>query len=340
MKNNGHPIQPLPNPSPQSKAPATRLKRFAHAAFEEAEADGAYQVSAAIRKAGNLTDENLKNAERDLHGLFQRYGLTVPVPISSLKCGLFHVHYFSLWSWFNFLMADYSNLLLGGFRFGDPLAGLLLESFWKMYRVAHGDHWVFQEHSERLRQCVPYYLHLDEGTGLRKSAVLVINMQACWGQGTSDEFEKLHTSGLGRRDADMEDYMLRAAFQNQRGSSLESRFLYTLIPKKMYTKKNHFVYDKVLKTLATESRKLASEGIGGTFPICLGMKGDAPALAKAGHYTRSFQKLTWLDLAKNICFIQTTFQVLNDTMGAHQTTMVVFKSHQTRSFQNMSDNFS
>jgi len=294
-----------PNPTTVlSKAPAIRLKRFAHAAFEEAEADGAYRVSAAIKKAGNLTEENLKNAERDLHGLFQRYGLTVPVPTSSLKCGLFHVHYFSLSSWFNFLMADYSNLLLGGFRFEDPLAGLLLESFWKMYRVAHCDHWVFQEHGERLRQCVPYYLHLDEGTGLRKSAVLVINMQACWGQGTADAFEKLHASGLGRTDADMEDYMLRAEFHNQRGSSLQSRFLYTLIPKKMYTKKNHFVYDKVLKTLATESRKLASEGIGvtGIFPICLGMKGDAPALAKAGHYTRSFQKLTWLDLAKNRCF--------------------------------------
>ena len=107
------------------------------------------------------------------------------------------------------------QLLLGGVRFGGPLVGLLLESFWKMHRVAHGDHWVFQQHGECLRQCVPYYLHLDEGTGLRKSAVLVINMQACWGQGTADAFEKLHASGLGRTDADMEDCMLTAEFHNQ-----------------------------------------------------------------------------------------------------------------------------
>jgi len=85
----------------------------------------------------------------------------------------------------------------------------------------------------------------------------------------------------------------------------------------MYAKKNHFVNDQVLKTLATESRKLASEGIGGTFPVCLGMKGDAPALAKAGPYTRSFQKLSWLDLAKNRCFHSDKFSKWNRYNGGN-----------------------
>ncbi|CAL1128311.1 unnamed protein product [Cladocopium goreaui] len=55
-------------------APATRLKRFALSAIEEAKQEGSHEVSAAIKKAGNMTVDNLKNAERDLHILFRKYG--------------------------------------------------------------------------------------------------------------------------------------------------------------------------------------------------------------------------------------------------------------------------
>ena len=269
------------------------MKRFALSAIEEAKQEGSHEVSAAIKKAGNMTSDNLKNAERDLHILFRKYGLTIPVQLSTLKCGLFHLHYISLQSWFAFLFGDYSHLLLGGFNIDDPLSTLLLKSFWQKYRDANGDHWVYSEHADNLGKCVPYYLHLDEGTSLRKSSVLVFNMQAAWGTQTKTDFERLWSAGTGRSDADMENYMLEGQCHNQRGSSLMSRFLYTLIPKKWYTKKNDFVYDKVLGHIAAESQRLASKGVRGMFPICLGIKGDAPALAKAGHFTRSFLNLVF-----------------------------------------------
>lgn len=242
-----------------------------------------------------MTEENLKNAERDLLALFMKSKLTIPVSLSALKCGLFHVHFFSIGSWFHFLMSDYSHVLLGGFNKEDSLSTLLLTSFWATYRTSHGDHWVFIEHAGNLQRCIPYFLHLDEGTGLRKSAVLVINLQACWGLDTADGFRKQHASTTDRLDNDMARYMVEAQTHNQRGSSLMSRFLYTLIPKKWYTKKNSFVFDKVLKNIAVESRRLACEGIDGFHPICLGVKGDAPALAKAGHFVRSFMKLGLLE---------------------------------------------
>lgn len=276
---------------PQAKASASRLKRFAHSAIEEANAEGTYQVSAAIKKAGNMTRDNLKNAERDLHVLFGKYQLTVPVSLSALKCGLFHIHFFSMWSWFNFLMADYSQLLLGGFQWEDPLAALLLRSFWQQFAVANPDHWVFIHHPNELHRCIPFFVHLDEGTGLRKSAVLVFNLQSMWGLDTATEFRKLHSSSTERTDDAMAGFMVEAQRHNQRGSSLMSRFLYTVVPKKLYTKRNAFAYEKLLDNIATECRKLACEGVRGIFPICLGVKGDAPALAKAGHYTRSFQTL-------------------------------------------------
>ena len=243
-----------------------------------------------------MTDDNLKNAERDLHALFRKYGLALPLQISALKCGLFHLHYISLTSWFRYLLNDFSHLLLGGFKVGDSKATFLVKSFWESFRVANGDHWVFSQHGANLQKCVPYYLHLDEGTGLRKSAVLVFNLQTVWGSETKDEFEKRFASQSGRTDSDMVRYMLESQCHNQRGSSLLTRFLITAIPKRWYSKKNSFVYDKFLKTIAEDSLKLALEGTNGMHPVCLGIKGDAPALAKAGHYTRSFMRLGRLNI--------------------------------------------
>ena len=264
-----------------------------------------------------MTDENLQNAERDLHSLFRTYGLAIPVRLSTWKCGLFHLHYISLKSWFQYLLDEQSQLLLGGFQSDCPKSRLLLESFWGSYRMEHDDHWVFSEHGSNLRKCVPYYLHLDEGTGLRKSAVLVFNMPAARGLQTADQFEKVLSRGSGRSDSHMSAYMLESQCHNQRGSSLMSRFLYTCIPKKWYTKKNDFVYDKVLGHIAAESRKLACEGISGFFPICLGVKGDAPALAKAGHYTRSFMRLGFFNCVHGLVIPTRSWSSKLKDLGKH-----------------------
>ena len=274
-----------------AQAPASRLRRFAQAALQEAEETGACHVSGAIRRAGKLTQDNLKNSERDLLSLFRRYGLTIPVKLSTIRCGLLHLHYISAETWFRFLLDDYPHLLLGGFNSMDPRSGLLLKSFWETFRESNPDHFVFREHPTNLNRCLPFYWHLDEGTSLRKSAVLVFNLQTAFGCETATVFDSKFTEGSGRSDADMKRFMVESMCHNQRGSSLKTRFLYTIIPKRWYTKKFAFVYDKVLDRLATETAALASEGVHGMYPICLGIKGDAPALAKAAHYTRSFMTL-------------------------------------------------
>ena len=240
-----------------------------------------------------MTRDNLKNAERDLHALFRKHGLTVPVPVCLHTFGLVGFRFIPIMGWFKYLLESFSHLLLGGFKYGEPKACLLLRSFWESYRCANADHWVFQHHDSELEKCVPYYVHLDEGTGQRKSAVLIFNIQAFWGQETATRFEANYAAGSGRRDEDLMGYMLSAQMHNQRGSSLLSRFLYTIIPKKLYTKKFAHIYDKVLDKLTTEICGLASSGVGGIFPICLGIKGDAPALAKAGHLNRTFQTLAF-----------------------------------------------
>lgn len=272
------------------QVPATRLKRFAESAAQEASEGGFTRVSAGILRAGRVTEDNLKNAERDLLAVCKEAGLTLPINLSSWRFGLLHIHHIPLRSWFQYLLQYHSELLLGGFKYEDIKCKLLLKSFWNQYKVANGDHWVFDtyETEEALSKCIPYYFHLDEGTGLRKSAVLVFNIQSLWGSSTAERFQLYYAKHPGRSEKDLELYMLNAQFHNQRGSSLLSRFLVTILPKKWYTKKFSHVYDKVLEKLATQSVELASNSVNGFFFICLGIKADAPAMAKAGSFTRSF----------------------------------------------------
>ena len=49
--------------------------------------------------------------------------------------------------------------------------------FWRKYRHINGSHPVHSQHGGRLGNCIPCSMHADEGTGLRKSAV----MQCSWG---------------------------------------------------------------------------------------------------------------------------------------------------------------
>ena len=240
-----------------------------------------------------MTEKNLKNSERDLLRLFRNLGLSLPLCPSVFKVGLLHVHYLSLASWFRYLLHNSSEFLLGGFKANTYHAGVLLQSFWDAFRVDHHDHWVFQQDHLDFKKTVPFFLHLDEGTGLRKSAVMVYNMQVVWGQDTAKKFNEIFVGQSGRTERDVAQYMLEAQTHNQRGSTYTTRYLYTILPKRWYTKKFVRVYDLVLKKLTEESCTLASEGIAGWHFVCLGMKGDAPALAKAGHLNRSFQTLAF-----------------------------------------------
>ena len=242
-----------------------------------------------LSRVGRLTKNNLKNAERDLHVIFKNLGLTIPVKRATLRFGLLQIQYLPIESWLRYLWANQPHLLFGGFSAGDPRTSLLLETFWESFRLENSDHWIFNGDQD-LRKTIPFYLHLDEGTGARKSSVLVYNWQPVFGTDTAKAFEEMFSQCTGRSDEEMMSFMRKAQCHNQRGSTYLSRFLFTLLPKRWYTKKFAGVYDKVLSTIAAECCKLAStDFVQGWRAICLGVKGDAPALQKAGHLTRSFQ---------------------------------------------------
>ena len=242
-----------------------------------------------MKKAADI--KNLQNAERDLNTLFQQEGLSLPIKPTFVTFGLQDVPYLSLATWYSYLLGSHPHLVLGGFSTNDWNASLLLDSFWKNFQCTAPDHAVFDLHGggNRLSRCLPFMLHLDEGVGLRKSAVLVLSMQPLFGRETAERYVAY------RHEKDIHLRMTMAMFHNCMGSTFLSRFLFTVMSKKMYSGKNTGTYCGMLDILAEECKELMTNGVtinnDTWYPVCLGIKGDQPALIKCGNFKRSFMNL-------------------------------------------------
>ena len=289
-------VLPLPdlNSSCQSlsiwaaKAPASRMKRLAMSAVQELPK---HLVSAGLESAGKQS--RLEHAERDLIRLFASLGMSCPLVLSTYQFGQHSVPHVKLHSWFSVLLKERSDLLFGGFRKDQQEAQLALQTFWLHYKATAPDHTVYRSHSDRLSNCLPYYLFFDEGVGLRKSGVLVVSWEILLGLDTAKVFQE-NLSKAGRRP-DLTDVMTVSQCHNAKGRTWDTRFLYTVLPKKVYKAKGQGILEKLLHKLALECVQMMQEGVslgGRTFyPICLGVKGDAPMQAKLGAFTRNFQRM-------------------------------------------------
>lgn len=268
------------------QAPAKRLKLFAKSALKES---GSHHRSGLLARAAN--SKSLNNAERDLHKLFRENDMVMPVPVDDLEASTgLNVPCIPFAHWFPFLMERKPEYLLGGFPVG-PTSELLLGAFWRQMRASMPDHEIFLMHSEAtLARTVPWYLHMDEGVGQRRRAVLVVAGQAVFGRESAQRF----AANRAQCD-DATECMVRAQYPNHKGDTYKSRFLWSCLSKKMYSKKNEPVFWEMLEQIAEDCRSLALHGFwcnGQRFyAACLGLKGDAPALKKAGCLTRSFQNM-------------------------------------------------
>ena len=278
------------------KVHATKCRDFALSTIQEH--DEGINLRGDVKKMfQKVAKANPQNAERDLHRIFRKLGLSLPLPISHVVLHGKPVHYLSLKSWWPLLLKNHSGLVLGGFDRNDTCSKLLLNSFWNNYKVQFNDHAVFDMHEAQgnLSKCIPYFLHIDEGVGLRRSAVLVVSMQTIFGRHTAKRFDYLHSHSGGHSQSDMEKRMTLAQYHNAHGSTYLTRFLFTALPKKVYSQKNSQVYWGVLETLASECIELMENGVNINdvkyYPVCLGIKGDQPALIKSGAFKRSFMNL-------------------------------------------------
>ena len=154
--------------------------------------------------------------------VFARHGLRLDV---SMSHGLVDQDpsypYIKASSWIRTLeeTGNLKNLLgLGESCRTLELAGPALLDFWEKYALAHADHEVYSlaRNGELcLRQCVPIYLHGDEGTTYKKDGALVLSFFCPLGRGVACQ-----------KDGDLTDRKLPMNFQ---GHSFKTRFVMATI---------------------------------------------------------------------------------------------------------------
>ena len=290
----------LNHPHGCCQAPAAELRRHARAVLEELPVH--LRPRALQQYAGS---SKLNTAERDLLRLLKAHGLMLPLGVSSFSSGPHRIAHIKLATWFRYqLNVANGRGLLGGFGCLDHEGHMCLRAYWEAFAKEQPTHAALALHAGQLHRVIPYALHLDEGRGLRKSAVMVLHAQTIFGAETSQRFRDRMQEWNAHllSNEQQAQLMLESQFHNGRGSTFRTRMLYTCLPKAIYTKGNSHVFDKLMEVLGQECTDLLEDGLtvadGSKFWFALvAVKGDAPALVKAGGLIRNFQCL-----GNGICF--------------------------------------
>lgn len=137
-----------------------------------------------LRAASGIQRET-KNDERDLLGRFIKWGFSMPVTIEDIDHqtseGAFTTHWVRPSSWVKELLRMFPQSLTGGFINSEDI-GLQLSSFWKAYRLYHGEHSIFNSNlSCLLHRVIPLALFGDEGRGPKRGQVLIWSIESILG---------------------------------------------------------------------------------------------------------------------------------------------------------------
>ena len=93
-----------------------------------------------------------------------------------------------------YLMTYHPGVLVGGLQ-TDTDRAHNLEAFWEGFRLQHGDHEVYQEHSNNLSRVLPLFWHGDEGRGKRRGNTVVVSCQTPFGTSTALNWKKRTVTG-------------------------------------------------------------------------------------------------------------------------------------------------
>ena len=209
--------------------------------------------------------------EHSLMGLLEECGLQVKVTISWLDVGLSRKHPVPRLQHFLKAMSGagkISSVLLQNHSFAD------LETFWTRYRESRPNHPVFREHAHHLNRCLPLFLHADEGTGMKRKGLLILQFQPVLAQGSK-----------------------RAADLNMAGSTYVNRFVHAVLKQSLYNKQKTILYN-LLRHWSEDFRDAFRDGVFVSigdckekiYPIVLGLKGDWQGIIKCGRLSRHFMR--------------------------------------------------
>lgn len=229
---------------------------------------------------------SLKDSERGVHELFQKYGYTAPIRTEHVNLGpgvLSKFPFVKLSSWAQWLFdtGRIWRLFCGCASFESMRAALT--EFWRRYRQLHPQHQIFDpDLGLDLSVCIPYYSHQDEGRGYKHQAIWIFSVHGAVGRGTHEYL---------RREKNLMPIKDMEFGLNFVGSTWGTQFLFATLLRSV-TMKCPEAVDTLMQIFARDAAFLARHGLssGGKriHMIHLNTKGDLPALAKIAGLCRTF----------------------------------------------------
>ncbi|CAE7352853.1 unnamed protein product [Symbiodinium sp. CCMP2592] len=215
-------------------------------------------------------------------------GLSCPMPMDEIEVGGDRYPCFRVESYLRvFSLHNKLSLLLGHV---DDFS--LVEEYWKRYKAIDPEHPTFSYHDGREKFVIPCYIHSDEGRTLKKSSIMVCNLQPVLGSNPDPDYDssELHT--------------------NMKFTTWATRLLLFVMLKQAYKKNDRPLY-AAWESVAAELVRLFEEGctlvvrnVRITIYVCVvAAKGDWPLLAKLGRLARFFGRKSSAANAQGICHL-------------------------------------
>ena len=263
--------------------------------------------------AGKTLDESVsQNSERDCQRLFQRLGMSLPIPIIAdehhvevAETKIITTYRIKPQSWVKHWM-EKNPELLGGIS-GDAMCNF--ENFWKCYEIQHPTHAVFRQHRSRLNHVVPLLIHGDEGRAVKKTNYLVVSIESPLGSVEDDRPSTCSCTEEISRRANIPTYgsasgtigqsvldACKLQRANLKGHSYLSRWLIFGLGGWIYKKKHPQIVDFLMSNLSSEMTSLFNDGIcldDGTviYGALVAVKGDMDFHHKIFSLKRSYSHL-------------------------------------------------
>ena len=244
-----------------------------------------------------LAKVKLKKSEEGSHKVFQQFGQSMSVKISKIdlptKSGMPHILFRD---WLKELVEnDDLDLLVGTKDVGEMERRLSI--FWSRYEQVHPEHKIYSRARAgvlQLSRCIPVLFHGDEGRSVKKKQLMVLSSHGCLGKGSRPSS---HLDGLSGTSAD-------PLKLNMLGSTMRTHFPLCVLPIQLYSQ-CEAAFHQMLEVQARDFKSLFLEGVAirdkHYYVCCLGVKGDAPFLAKAGRFNRSFTRRPTRAQSKKPC---------------------------------------
>ena len=253
---------------------------IAHGFWEELTA-GSSNSGAAVASRSVLEKMHRKRAtkhENTTSQIPKDEGLSCPIPVDyvMLDGGVGH-EIFRIESYLKlFSLHEKLPLLLGHVNNLGQIS-----KFWSRFKKVYPSHPIFSYHRGREDHVLPVCFHADEGRTLKKSQIMVMNLQPLLGGNPDPAYDpdEMH--------------------MNFKYSSYATRLLMTVMCKRVY-RKSFRPLKAVLDSIAQELLHLWTTGVevqlaGKTvrlYMVAVACKGDWPILAKVGHLVRWFGRAT------------------------------------------------